>query len=75
MTSPARYLHFDNIDMSEPVISSRCSSCAREFVANPEAGERVDEVLFRIRTEFNTHECQAQSRQAHVSPFGETRGR
>ncbi len=61
MTSSDRYLHFDNIDMNEPVISSRCSRCGREFAANPKAGERVDDVLLRIRVEFNSHECQEQT--------------
>lgn len=60
MTSSDRYLHFDNIDMDEPVISSRCSCCAREFAANPKRGERVDDLLMRIRAEFNAHECQEQ---------------
>jgi hypothetical protein len=61
MTSSDRYLHFDNIDMDEPVISARCSRCSCEFAANPKAGERVDDVLLRIRDEFNAHECQAQT--------------
>jgi hypothetical protein len=61
MTPSDRYLRFDNIDMDRPVISSRCSACQREFVANPKAGERVDDVLLRIRAEFNAHECQRQT--------------
>ena len=60
-TPSARYLHFDNIDMEKPVISSQCSRCKREFNATPKAGERVDDVLLRIRDEFNAHECQVQT--------------
>jgi hypothetical protein len=31
MVTNERYLHFDNIDMEEPYISSRCSRCGQEF--------------------------------------------
>jgi hypothetical protein len=61
MTPSDRYLQFDNIDMDKPVISSKCSLCRREFAAYPKAGERVDDVLLRIRSEFNAHECQRQT--------------
>jgi hypothetical protein len=61
MTPSDRYLQFDNIDMDEPVISSRCSACQRPFAASPKARERVDDVLLRIRVEFNAHECQRQT--------------
>jgi hypothetical protein len=33
MTSPDRYLHFDNIDMTKPVISARCCRCQRKFAS------------------------------------------
>lgn len=52
-----RYLHFDNIDMEQPDISSRCSQCGQEFHAEPMPGERVEDVLLRIRVEFNAHGC------------------
>ena len=52
-----RYLHFDNIDMEQPNISSRCSQCGQTFNAEPKEGERVDGILLRIRAEFNAHQC------------------
>lgn len=52
-----RYLHFDNIDMEQPDISSRCSECGQAFRGEPKPGERVDDVLLRIRAEFNAHGC------------------
>ena len=61
MTSTDRYLHFDNIDMDKPVINAQCSRCKREFTATPKAGERIDDVLLRIRGEFNAHECEVQT--------------
>lgn len=57
MHTVERYLHFDNIDMEQPDISSRCSQCGQEFRAEPKPGEKVDDVLLRIRAEFNAHVC------------------
>ena len=57
MTTVERYLHFDNMDMEKPDISSRCSRCGQTFKAEPKPGERVDDVLLRIRAEFNSHDC------------------
>jgi hypothetical protein len=61
MMTSDRYLHFDNIDVSEPAISAWCSRCAREFTAEPRTGERVDDVLLRIRTAFDAHVCSEQA--------------
>jgi len=58
MITVDRYLHFENIDMANPDIASRCSHCGQTFTAELKPGERVDDVLLRIRAEFNLHECQ-----------------
>lgn len=52
-----RYLHFSSIDMEQPEISSQCSRCGQEFKAEPKPGERVDDVLLRVRAEFEEHMC------------------
>jgi hypothetical protein len=52
-----RYLHFDNLDMSLPFISSNCSQCGREFNEVPVSREQIDLVLMRIRARFDAHEC------------------
>jgi hypothetical protein len=57
MITVDRDLHFDNIDMEKPDVSSRCSHCGQTFNAEPQSGERVDDVLLRIRAEFNSHQC------------------
>jgi hypothetical protein len=57
MVTENRYLQFDNIDMEKPDISARCSRCGQEFRAQPKPGERVDDVLLRIRAEFEAHKC------------------
>ena len=64
MITVDRYLHFDNIDMEQPEICSRCSYCGQTFKAEPRVSERVDEVLLRIRCEFNSHQCQKRLEQA-----------
>ena len=64
MITVDRYLHFDNVDMGQPEISSQCSHCGQAFKAEPQAGERVENVLLRIRREFNSHECQKRLEQA-----------
>jgi hypothetical protein len=56
-TTTDRYLQFDNIDMEKPDISSRCSSCGWEFKAEPKVAERVDDLLLRVRAEFENHKC------------------
>ena len=63
MQTVERYLHFDNIDMGQPYISSWCSWCGKTFCAEPKPGERVDDVLLRIRAEFNAHVCESQARR------------
>ena len=57
-----RYLHFDTIDMEQPDIRSCCSLCGQEFCAVPKQHERVDDVLLRIREEYNAHECKIAER-------------
>jgi hypothetical protein len=57
MVTQNRYLQFDNIDMEQNDISSRCSRCGQEFRAAPKPPERVDDVLLRIRAEFEAHQC------------------
>lgn len=57
MDTQNRYLQFDNIDMEKPDISSRCSQCRQEFRAERKPGERVDDVLLRIRADFEAHKC------------------
>jgi hypothetical protein len=57
MVADERFLQFDNIDMEKPDVLSRCSCCGREFRAEPKDAERVDDVLLRIRAEFEAHKC------------------
>jgi hypothetical protein len=58
-----RYLQFNNIDMQggKP-ISAQCSLCERTFIGNPNPGERTDDVLIRMRADFELHICKDTSR-------------
>jgi hypothetical protein len=64
MSTVDRYLHVENIDVEQPAVSSQCTHCGQKFKAEPRAGERVDDVLLRIRAEFNSHQCQKRLEQA-----------
>ena len=59
MSTCDRYLHFDDIDMDWPGISSRCSQRGQTFNAEANAAERVDEVLLRIRADFNATDARS----------------
>lgn len=61
MLSKDRYLQFDNIDMQEPDISSRCSVCGLTFRTVPQGTERVDDVILRVRREYEAHKCEIGS--------------
>lgn len=53
----ARYLRFENIDVAALCVSSQCSACGREFNAEPMQGEKIEDVVQRVRAEFERHEC------------------
>jgi hypothetical protein len=65
MIAVDRYLHFDNIDMEQPSICSRCSHCGQAFKAEPQAGERVEDVLLRIRRELIRINARRRSNRLH----------
>jgi hypothetical protein len=54
-----RYLHFDNLDMQQPVISSQCNECGKEFNAERREGEHIDDLLIRVRAKFEAHVCES----------------
>ena len=64
MTAVDRYLHFDNIDVEQPYISSRCSYCGQTFEAETRPSEMLSDVLLRIRDDFSSHQCQQGLMQA-----------
>ena len=74
MTMPTkdRYLHFENIDMEKPDISSRCSCCGREFRAEPKVAERVDDVLLRVRANLKPISAASERAQSTVRELGVT---
>jgi len=57
-TNKPRYLSFSNLMQRPEPIRASCSRCDKEFVGRyilP--SESTDEVLLRIRAEFEAHDC------------------
>jgi len=52
-----RFLHFDNLDIKQPEIASQCTQCGQEFYALPKQGEKITDVVARVREEFDVHIC------------------
>ena len=52
----ARYLQFDTIDVRSSELSSRCNACGKEFRAEVKFGERIVDVIQRIREKYNKHQ-------------------
>jgi hypothetical protein len=53
---------FEAIEQDKP-IRGTCSACSRLFTAEPNPGERTDDVLMRMRSEFDDHDCHEETRQ------------
>jgi hypothetical protein len=53
---------FEKVEKGSPV-KGVCSSCSRLFITEPKAGERMDEVLLRMRGDFDGHDCHEETRQ------------
>jgi hypothetical protein len=51
-----RYLQFEKIEQGEP-ISAWCDRCNKQFRVTPNPGERTDDLLLRLRAEFEAHIC------------------
>ena len=65
MAKKEGYLHFGNLDMKSGVpVKGECSVCGQPFVGISKLGERIDEVLVRMRREFNAHNCNRDINQA-----------
>jgi hypothetical protein len=43
--------------MNQPEIVAECSDCGQEFRDLPKDGERIDDLLFRVRARFDAHVC------------------
>jgi hypothetical protein len=41
----------------------RCSLCKRQFIGESKPGERTDNVLLRMRAEFDAHNCAEETRE------------
>lgn len=60
--SDRTFQFFEKMEQGEP-IKGRCSLCDRVFVGAPHPGERADDVLLRMRSDFDAHDCHEETRQ------------
>lgn len=51
-----QYLQFANIETDKPVVAW-CSVCSQSFLAEPKSGDRTDDMILRVRAEFEAHDC------------------
>jgi len=58
MTPSNRYLRFQTIDVNDPNILASCSQCGKEFAAEPQSEESIEDVLRRVRAQFEAHKCE-----------------
>jgi hypothetical protein len=63
MSEDTRTFQFlEKIEQGKP-IKGVCSACSRLFIAESKPGERLEEVLLRMRPEFDAHDCHEETRQ------------
>ncbi len=62
MSDNRTFQFFEAIEKDKP-IKGTCSACSRLFVAEPRPGELTDEVLLRMRADFDAHDCHEETRQ------------
>jgi hypothetical protein len=53
---------FEKVEQGNP-IKGTCSACNRLFVSDFRPGDRADEVLLRMRADFEGHDCHEETRQ------------
>jgi hypothetical protein len=53
---------FEKMEQGNP-IKGVCSDCSRLFIADAKPGERTDDMLLRMRADFDTHDCHEETRQ------------
>jgi len=58
MPKTDRYLRFGNLELKPGgSVSASCSACGRPFTGTTGSGDKIDEVLIRMRAEFDAHTC------------------
>jgi hypothetical protein len=62
MSEARTFQFFETVEQGKP-IKGACSACSRLFIAEPKPGERTDEVLLRMRADFDAHDCHEETRQ------------
>ena len=56
MAKEHRYLQFGNLEAGQ-LVYAQCSACDRMFLARPANEDRIDDLILRVRDEFDAHRC------------------
>jgi hypothetical protein len=59
---PRTFQFFEKLVQGSP-IKGTCSSCNKLFIAESSLGEPIDEVMLRMRADFDAHDCHEETRQ------------
>jgi hypothetical protein len=62
MSGVRTFQFFETMEQGKP-IKGACSACSKLFLAEPEPGEPVEQVLLRMRADFDAHDCHEETRQ------------
>ncbi|MFZ3339674.1 MAG: hypothetical protein WA609_19635 [Terriglobales bacterium] len=62
MSENRTFQFFETVEQGKP-IKGACSVCSRLFIAEPKPGEQTEEVLLRMRADFDAHDCHEETRQ------------
>jgi hypothetical protein len=62
MSEKRAFQFFEKMEQGKPA-KGVCSVCSRLFVEEPKAGERTDDLLLRMRADFDAHDCHEETRQ------------
>lgn len=53
---------FEKMELGNP-IKGICSVCKKLFIAESKSEDRMDEVLLRMRNDFDAHDCHEETRE------------
>ena len=62
MSETRTFQFFETMEQGKP-IKGVCSVCSRLFIVESKPEDRMDEVLLRMRADFDAHDCHEETRQ------------
>lgn len=62
MSETRTFQFFETMEQGKP-IKGVCSVCSRLFIVESKPADRMDEVLLRMRADFDAHDCHEETRE------------